>query len=567
MTDSNYFAMINSISYRAFIPSEYLYPLPHKVLYDIYSKNDPFQMQQILNDYITQYEQQYPIDKFVSPFRTYTVEDLQIMLKERDPTVSTTMIGKVCVDSAWLSYLGPPPPIDEGLPKVDLMPHQKLVADYMTLDETKGLLLVHQTGSGKTLTAIHTCVEMMKKWPDKTCVIVCPVSVRPHFQKEIRKYGVERAASRFSISSFKSNEVLKTDESINKRYYDKILVIDEVHNLRNRKTIRSQIMVKACYTAFKVLLLSATPVVNKLEDLEVPMMMIFGNIRGNMYKEKFINNFADVFDTDLSRYTFSYYERTANDPNYPKVVEQKISVPLEDQYADAYQHYHMRIMKDLLLTYGNINLLVGMKEDSQRFMIHANDMRRAGNAGYLFETPKVTWTLNKLVESRKKTVIYSFWVGCGVDMLSYALTLLSENPDIPNREFFKHSLITGSVSESNRASIIDSFNRDEFSILLISSAGGEGIDLFGVRQVIILEMGWNDSGIKQAVNRAVRYKSHEHLPPDERLVEVYFLLLNSTQFSPTFDELLYSNYVLKKREIAENVMNLIKKVSIENNIP
>ena len=60
-------------------------------------------------------------------------------------------------------------------------------------------------------------------------------------------------------------------------------------------------------------------------------------------------------------------------------------------------------------------------------------------------------------------------------------------------------------------------------MLFISKAGGEGLDLKGVRHVIIMEPAWNQATEEQVIGRAIRYKSHEHLDAKDRVVNVYHL--------------------------------------------
>ena len=60
--------------------------------------------------------------------------------------------------------------------------------------------------------------------------------------------------------------------------------------------------------------------------------------------------------------------------------------------------------------------------------------------------------------------------------------------------------------------------------MIISSAGAEGISLFCVRQVHILEPFWNYVRIDQVLGRAIRMKSHIQLPKEDRNVEQYLYL-------------------------------------------
>jgi SNF2 family DNA or RNA helicase len=523
------------------------------------------------NRFVQEHEAKWNPHFFVSPFKHYTLDKLREMISTRFPYTPKYMLDKVDYNVYWQNLLKPYRDLSNFIPEVSILPHQQLVANFLTstvyteAKVNKGLLIVHQTGSGKTLTAIHACIELMKKYPDKTCLVITPLSVKPHFRKELTHYGLHESESRFEFMSF-HNLNAKEDSEIYRLFLDKILVIDEVHNLRNFKAQRTRTAILGTTIAFKVLLLSATPIVNSLKDLEPPLAMIWGSTVPTFYKGEFINSIVDVFGRDFTHYTFSFYKRAANDPNYPKIREHKVPVELTGKYLDSYKMYDAANIRELLTIHGNINALVRMTEDSAGMpkMIHYNNMRRAGDAGYLYETPKLVWILDHLLTSKRKTVIYSFWIECGLVPIMYCLDLLKARDDVKQYRSFEYRSITGSVSEDQRAVIIQEFNAGVVDILLVSSAGGEGIDLFGVRDFIVLEVGWNAAKTKQARDRAVRYRSHMHLPPEERFVDVYHLILHDpTEDLPTIDEIMYLRYVNPKQEIEDQVMAQIEAVSIE----
>jgi superfamily II DNA/RNA helicase len=72
-------------------------------------------------------------------------------------------------------------------------------------------------------------------------------------------------------------------------------------------------------------------------------------------------------------------------------------------------------------------------------------------------------------------------------------------------------LINGTVPKKKRQDIVNLFNDpDGPNVLIITKAGGEGLDLKGVRVVILFEKGLTISGMDQVIGRAIRYKSHDH---------------------------------------------------------
>ena len=96
----------------------------------------------------------------------------------------------------------------------------------------------------------------------------------------------------------------------------------------------------------------------------------------------------------------------------------------------------------------------------------------------------------------------------------------------------RYTFLTGQEEQELRKNNKEAFNHDKnvrgeyIQIIMISSAGAEGISLKCVRQVHIMEPFWNYIRVDQVFGRAIRMKSHinELLPKDERNVEQYLYL-------------------------------------------
>lgn len=134
-------------------------------------------------------------------------------------------------------------PNDRGL-----MPHQELTAQVaaQTLCQLPGLLLASPVGAGKTRTALRIA-ELLGLQP----AILCPASLRPMWQAELGGHG----------------EVLSYDALLHRKLPERPLwICDEAHELRNPDTRRHQ-SVAALAGDTKLLLLTATPVQNRLSDL------------------------------------------------------------------------------------------------------------------------------------------------------------------------------------------------------------------------------------------------------------------------------------------------------------
>jgi hypothetical protein len=69
--------------------------------------------------------------------------------------------------------------------------------------------------------------------------------------------------------------------------------------------------------------------------------------------------------------------------------------------------------------------------------------------------------------------------------------------------------------------IIQDFNANKTKILLLHPDITEGISLKGTRQLHFLEVPINSALQQQIIGRAIRYRSHDHLPKNKRHVDVY----------------------------------------------
>lgn len=138
-------------------------------------------------------------------------------------------------------------------------------------------------------------------------------------------------------------------------------------------------------------------------------------------------------------------------------------------------------------------------------------------------------------------------------------------PSIPPTRKYKYAIISGEVDPEDRAEIVRLFNSPEnahggvIDLLLISSTGVEGLDLHGLRYGIMLEPFWNDARRGQFAARMIRYKSHEHLPPEERDCQLVIYLADypeklaknmigeeKTTDNDLYDESLINKVILDK---------------------
>ena len=201
--------------------------------------------------------------------------------------------------------------------KIQLLDHQKKPVLY--LFNNRGLLLFHGVGSGKTITTIASTECLLNSFPDKEVLVITPKSLVDNFLKELANFEVDDP-SKYNITTinkFFIDNRKKTDKELKEYLQNKILIIDEAHNLKynkknNNPTYKdfeelqdleipitdklkgsiSSFFVRICKFPFRVILLTATPVLNRPYDIISLISMIKGT--DNISMSEFINTVYNV---------------------------------------------------------------------------------------------------------------------------------------------------------------------------------------------------------------------------------------------------------------------------------
>ena len=73
---------------------------------------------------------------------------------------------------------------------------------------------------------------------------------------------------------------------------------------------------------------------------------------------------------------------------------------------------------------------------------------------------------------------------------------------------------------------------------------------------------WNYAGILQIRGRAIRYRSHENLPEEDRKVDIYYMILETgVEDCKSGDTVVY-NIVEEKKKSSRLVDKMLRDVSI-----
>ncbi len=419
--------------------------------------------------------------------------------------------------------------------KIPLKPQQRRVVQHML--QHRGLLVVHGVGAGKTLPAV---VLVNCFLPHMSGYVITPKSLISNFRKEMQAYGVSPDHPGLHYTTFEKFTQLALANPLLLK--DKFVIIDEAHNLSNFQGVRTSTIVNAVHLARKVLLLTATPMKNRTVELNPLYEMVSG---------RKLKNRQIVVPPAEWKCLVSYY-RCPKSEHYPSSTHHDVKLKMSPEFFRLYRQVETNQIKN-----HEIKDIFG--ENVKDLTAFFNGIRRATNNLENVESPKVAWALDHIQQTKRQTLVYSFFREAGLDLLKHGL----------QRDGVSFAEITGASSVKTRDAAVKAYNTNQIQVLLISKAGAEGLDLKGTRSIIILEPGWNESGEEQVQGRGIRFGSHLHLPLSQRHVDVYHLQMAKPgppkdHELPSIDELMRYMQKTKANKVNE-YLHYLMPFTIEKN--
>ena len=431
---------------------------------------------------------------------------------------------------------------------LELRDLQIKVVEYMEIYD--GFLVVHGTGCGKTLTSLACSQCYLDKYPERGVVFVGPASLTSNFKKEMKAYGVKNT-KKYDFYSY-DKFLIENNAGRPVSLKNKFLIVDEAHNIRNPKSLKSIALVNAALQADKRLLLTATPFVNSMTDFIPLINMIYGKMivgTKSQFYSKVVDEWLGKEVNAESLATFRYLLQDKvdmvdckNKEDFPERIDNYVDVPMTEDYYDKYVK--------LVTGEGIYDIIFS---EPKRFY---HGYRRAVNkTGKEYFSRKIETAVP--IFKKGKSIIFTNWVEFGIDPIKEAL----------DKNGITYTVFSGDVPVEQRQQIVNDFNNNMFNVLILTRAGGEGIDLKGVRSVVVLDPTWNDAGLQQVIGRAIRFRSHAHLPIEERNVNVYFMMLTKPETISeedayaSGDKILYA-IIEKKKKISAVLLELLKDLSI-----
>lgn len=162
-----------------------------------------------------------------------------------------------------------------------------------------------------------------------------------------------------------------------------------------------------------------------------------------------------------------------------------------------------------------------------------------------------------ILNSRGKLLIFEPLVNFeGISSLKYYF-------DCFNISYIEYSSKTLKTRDNdlNEYNNYENNNGEKIKVCIFSYAGSEGISFKCINDIIILDMPWNESELKQIIGRSIRFNSHNDLSIENRYVNVHFIISYSNNRKSVDKEILD---IIKNKQSKINVIfDLLKSASME----
>lgn len=395
-----------------------------------------------------------------------------------------------------------------------LFGYQRVGVRFLT--EAKRVILADDMGLGKTLQVIAACEELQAR----RILVVCPNSLKGNWEREIAKWtpqrrvtvlrGSTRAAKEKVLAGYEGDylvvnyEVTRRGgmmEDLGALQWD-VMVVDEAHNVKNRKAQQTQGIKQLTKRAECVFMLTGTPIMNRVEELWSPLNMLYparyGSFWGFAKQHTWVSQGRYGWEIDgRPRNPYALRQELAPImlrrekeevfPDMPPKVYQTLWVELEGEQKRIYNEVENMAMTQvtedtLVITPGVLAQITRCKQIAIS----------PGLIGGEREGVKLDALMEVLQGTERKVIVFS--------QFAQAVFLASERLD---RAGIKHVVLTGATPEDERVALVDKFQTDPETRVFVATTqlGGVGLTLTAASMVVFLDKHWTPAINEQAVDR------------------------------------------------------------------
>jgi SWI/SNF-related matrix-associated actin-dependent regulator 1 of chromatin subfamily A len=392
-----------------------------------------------------------------------------------------------------------------------LFGHQKEAVRHLGANDRA--MLADEMGLGKTASVLETLRVLDIK---SNTIIVCPASLRMSWQREARQWhtcapvvildakGVKDITSHLKdsivIISYETMRKVKTD-------FDGVLIFDESHRLKNKKSLQAKAGLALSLRASKVWMLSGTPILNRPAELYFPLNILLGKKFNGLFGDwkKF---HVDYCDAKMTRFGWDI----SGSRNLPYL------------YAALCNEARMlrRLKKDVLdlppVLRTIIPLPAGKVYSKEKALIEAIEGKEFEEAVKELRSNRAAF--DDIAEIRRET---------GISKVADSISIIKDKFEdgmqeavifVHHREvgesllaaFPEAVVISGGQSMQQRQHAVDAFQSGKAKVIICSiQAAGVGLTLTASSNLFFVEFPWDPGSLLQAEARCNRIGSKRTL--------------------------------------------------------
>lgn len=433
-----------------------------------------------------------------------------------------------------------PDTVLDNLLTVDLYPYQKEGIRF-ALKAGKAII-ADEMGLGKTIQAIASAEIYLREGMADSVLVVCPTSLKYQWKKEIEKFTggewVQADATQSGTDNLRPKVVVVEGNPIKRKQLylstapykivsyntvcndirqagsltTDVLIMDEIQRLKNWDTLISRAARKI--TSRYSILLSGTPMENKLEELYANMELVDQFCLGPYYRfreehimldpdkgsivgYKNLNSVGEQIKDKLIRRT-----KKSVQLQLPKRTDQYILVPMTHAQAEYHSEFKWEVTK-ILNKYKKFHYM--SEQDRRRLMVLLGQMRMVADSTFILEQNLKTRSDMKIAEvmnlldnvfanGDEKVVIFSEW-----ERMTRLVAIELEKRGI------RYEYLCGSIPAKQRGQLVEYFNTlPESRVFISTDAGSTGLNLQVASILINLDLPWNPAVLEQRAARIFR---------------------------------------------------------------
>ncbi|PAK54467.1 DEAD/DEAH box helicase [Paenibacillus sp. 7541] len=406
------------------------------------------------------------------------------------------------------------------------LPHQTDTARRVLFEMSGRAILADEVGLGKTIEAGLILKEYMVRGLVSKVLILVPASLVLQWVRELNsKFGIPAVAQKKMYSwendiVVASMDTAKRDphsEILLNREYD-MLIIDEAHKLKNKKTSNYKFIEKL--RKKYCLLLTATPVQNDLSELFNLITLLKpgqlggqGQFAANFVVDKRKPKNQDQLKDELSKVMIRN-RRGESDVAFTKRTVRNVGLNLSPDEQALYDGVTSFVKDQYQAAGGNLSSMLSLVT-LQREVCSSRDAvfvtlvnlskklpedsplrDKIWELVYLIKNIKANTKAEKTIElireMNEKVIVFTEYRATQEYLLNY---------------FRDHGLISvpyrGGMNRGKKDWMMDLF-RGRAQVMIATEAGGEGINLQFCHHMINFDLPWNPMRVEQRIGRVHR---------------------------------------------------------------